>query len=101
AGAKLTEARQTQLALFARIARVRLQELERGNLPDTLDEADRRVTEIVAARQAAHARLAEEIAAAEEQQAALERARGERHAEVDAASETVDAAEADAQQRLA
>jgi chromosome segregation ATPase len=101
AGAKLTEARQTQLGLYARIARVRLQELERGSLADTLDDADRRVTEIVAARQAAQARLAEEIAAAEEKQAALERDRAARQTEAAAAAEAVDAAEADAQQRLA
>src|SRR5690606_31581964 len=101
AGAKLTQARQTQLALYARIARVRLEELERGDLADTLDDADRRVTEIITARQAAQVRLTEEIAAAEEKQAALERERAARQAEAAAAAEAVDAAEADAQQRLA
>src|SRR5690606_963547 len=100
AGAELAKARQAQLGLYARIARVRLAELERGDLADTLDDADRRVAEILAARDAAQARLAEDIAAAETKLAELERERTERHAEVSAAAEAVDAAEAEAQSRL-
>jgi len=100
AGDALTKARQTQLALYARIARVRLAELERGELADTLEDVDRRVEEILAARRAAEARLADEIAAAEAKLAELERERTARQAEVAAAAEAVDAAEADAQARL-
>ncbi len=100
AGTELTKARQVQLAIFARIARVRIDELERGDLADSLDDADRRVTAILAEREAAETRLAAEIESNEKQLAALERARAERQAEVAAASEAVDAAEAEAQQQL-
>src|SRR5690606_2001806 len=100
AGDALTKARQAQLALYARIARVRLAELERGDLADTLDDVDRRVAEILAARQAAETQLQDEIATAEAKLAELERERTARQAEVAAAAEAVDAAEADAQARL-
>src|SRR5690606_19670513 len=55
---------------------------------------------ILAARRDAQAALDDEIVAAEEKLAALERTRGERQADVAAAAEAVDAAEADAQARL-
>src|SRR5690606_10284088 len=100
AGAELTKARQRQLGLYARIARVRLAEIERGDLADTLEDVDRRVAEILEARRAAQAQLADEIAAAEARLAELERERAARQAEAAAASEAVDAAEADAQRRL-
>jgi len=100
AGAELANARQTQLGLYARIARIRLAELERGDLADTLDDADQRVAQILKAREAAQARLAEDIVAAETKLAELERERTERHADATAAAEAVDAAEAEAQRRL-
>jgi len=100
AGAELTKARQRQLGLYARIARVRLAEIERGDLADTLEDVDRRVAEILEARRAAQAQLADEIAAAEARLAELERERAARQAEAAAAAEAVDAAEADAQRRL-
>src|SRR5690606_13052948 len=100
AGAELAKARQRQLGLYARIARVRLAELERGGLADTLEDADRRVADIPDARQAAQAELAEEIAEAEARLAELERERAAREAEAAAAAEALDAAEADAQRRL-
>lgn len=100
AGAALADARQRQLGILARIARIRVEELERGDLADTLDDVDRRVAEILAARRAAQARLSDEIAAAEAKLAELERARAEREAEAAAAAEAVDAAEAEAQRLL-
>ena len=101
ADAELAAARQAELAALARMARIRLGEIERGDLADALDEAERRVAEILAARRDAQDALDKEIAAAEERRAALERLRGERQAAVAAAAEAVDAAEAEAQTRLA
>src|SRR5690554_1547495 len=100
AGAELATARQSQLALLSRMAKIRLDELEQGDLPARLDDVERRVDAILAARRDAQAALDAEIAAAEEKLEALERVRGERQADVDAAAEAVDAAEADAQARL-
>ncbi|MBN1240567.1 MAG: hypothetical protein JXB36_18840 [Gammaproteobacteria bacterium] len=100
ARAKVAETRQAQLALLARVARIRMQELERGDLAEALDDTDRRVTGILAARAAAQESLAAEIASAEEKLAGLERERGQQQAAVDAAAEAVDDAEADAQRRL-
>jgi chromosome segregation ATPase len=99
-GAELAQARKAQLALFARVARIRVQELERGALVEALDSTDRRVTEILATRAAAENALADEIAAAEQKLAELERRRAEEQSAADMAAEAVDEAEADAQRRL-
>ena len=100
AAAELASARQTQLALLARMARIRIAELERGDLSARLDDVERQVGETLAARRDAQAALDDEIAAAEQKLAELEHTRGERQAEAAAAAEAVDAAEADAQARL-
>ena len=101
AGAAFAKARQAQLALFAQMARIRVQELESGELVHALNETDRRVTEILEARKAAQASLAAELEAAEELLAERERERTQQQAAVDAAAQAVDDAEREAQEKLA
>lgn len=100
AGAALGDARQAQLAIFSRIARIRVAELQEANLVSALDALDQRVAQLLDARREAQAALAAEIAAVEDKLAALEHERGTRQAAVSAAAEAVDAAEAAAQGRL-
>ena len=101
ASAELAQVRQAELGVLSVLARLRLREIERGEVVATLDETGRRVTEVLAQRADAQTALGTQIAAAQEALAKLEQERTARSTAVDAAEEAVDAAEADAQQELA
>lgn len=101
AGAALAELRQAQLAIYAQLAKIRMRELESGELVQSLDDTDRQVTEIFEIRKAALLALEAELAAAEQQLAERERERAEQQSSVEAAADALDAAEAEAQSRLA
>jgi hypothetical protein len=80
---------------------VRLREIERGELLETLDETGRQVTAILAQRAEAQVALGAQIAAGQEALARFEQERALQHGAVDAAEKAVDAAEGEAQRRLA
>jgi hypothetical protein len=101
AGAAFADVRQAQLGRFAQLAKVRLRELESGELLHSLDDTDRRVKELLTARKAAEEKLAGELEAAKQALAERERERAAQQTQVEAAAEAVDDAEAEAQTRLA
>jgi hypothetical protein len=98
--AELERLRQSELGVLGVLARVRLREIERGELQGELDATGRQVTELLAQRGDAQAAVGAELAAAQEALAKLEQERTAQHAMVAAAEEAVDAAEAAAQQQL-
>lgn len=100
AGAALANVRRKRAVLYAQLGKLRLAELERSDLVQSIDDTEQRVGEILAERRAALEALAAEIAAEEEQLAARERERAQQQSVVAAAAQAVDAAEADAQRRL-
>jgi hypothetical protein len=101
ATAELDRLRQAELGALAVLARVRVREIERGELGDALDATGKEVQELLAQRGAAQAALASEIAAAEGALAALGEQRTAQHARVAELEDAVDLAEAEAQRELA
>ena len=99
--AELARVRQAELGVLSVLARLRLREIESGEPAEALDETGRRVTEILAQRAGAQAELEAEIASAQGALAQVRQERAARHAVVEAAEEALDAAEAEAQRRLA
>jgi len=99
--AELERVRQSELGVLSVLARIRLREIEGGQLSDALDDTGRRVTELLAQRADAQVQTGVEIDAAQQTLAALEQERTAQHAVVEAAEKAVDAAEAEAQRRLA
>ena len=99
--AELAHLRQAELGVLSVLARVRLREIESGELAEALGDTGRRVTEILGLRADAHAALGGEITAAEAGLAKLGQERASQHAVVETAEKAVDAAEAEAQQALA
>jgi chromosome segregation ATPase len=97
---ELERVRQAELGVLAVLARLRLREIERGDLLTELDDTARRVNELLSERAGAQAALAGQIEAAQQALAQLEQERAAQHAAVDAAEEALDAAEAEAQRRL-
>ena len=97
---ELETLRQRELGVLSVLARIRMREIEGGELKAALDETGRRVKELLAQREGALAAVGEELAAAERQKAALEQERAAQQAVVDAAEKAVDEAEAAAQQGL-
>lgn len=93
--------RQRELGALAVLARVRVREIESGELVDELDATGREVQQILAQRAETHAALGEEIAAAERSLADLNAERLGQQEVVADADRAVDAAEAEAQQALA
>jgi hypothetical protein len=93
--------RQARLAALARLARLRLEDIERGEVLQSLGDTDQRVRSILEERAAAIAALEGEITAAREALADRERERTDQQAVADAAAGALDAAEAAAQRRLA
>lgn len=75
AGEELAAVRRAELAVLAKLARLRMRELAAGELVRYLDDTDRRVGELLEVRKAAKEALEAEIASAER---ALEAARAER-----------------------
>jgi hypothetical protein len=98
--AELERLRQREIGVLSVLARIRMREIEGGELKAALDETGRRVKELLDQREGALAAVGEELAAAERQQAALEQQRTAQHGVVDAAEKAVDEAEAAAQQAL-
>jgi hypothetical protein len=99
--AKLVQLRQAEIGVLAVLARVRLREIEHGELAEALDETGRQVADLLGQREQAQAALGVEIAAAQAALAKLQERRTAQHATVDDAEKAVDAAEAEAQRNLA
>jgi hypothetical protein len=99
--AELERLKQAEIGVLSVLARIRLRELEGGELQAALDDTGKRVRELLGQREGAQAAVAAELAAAEQQRAKLEQERAAQQAVVDAAEQAIDAAEAEAQQRLA
>ena len=99
--AELARVRQAELGVLSVLARLRLREIESGELVEALDETGRRVTELLGQRAGAQAQVETEIKAAETALAEAQDERKARSDAVDAAEKALDAAEAEAQKRLA
>ena len=97
---ELEKQRQAELGVLSVLARIRLREIESGELADSLDETGKRVKELLAKRADAQAAAGVEVAAAQDVLAKLEQERAAQHAVVDAAEKEVGAAEAVAQTSL-
>jgi hypothetical protein len=98
--AELERLRQSELGVLAVLARVRLREIESGEVQGALDETGKQVTELLAQRAAAQTAIGAELVAAQEVLAKIEQERAAQRAVVEAAEEVVDAAEAEAQEQL-
>ena len=62
----ITGNQQAQAKTLQKLARIRLDEIQRGSLMDALDHADQEALNILQRREADLARIGEEIAAAEQ-----------------------------------
>jgi hypothetical protein len=98
--AELERQRQAELGVLSVLAKIRLREIESGELADALDDTGKRVRELLAKRGDAQAAVGTELTAAQEVLAKIEQERAAQHAVVEAAETQVDAAETDAQQHL-
>jgi hypothetical protein len=98
--AALARLRSKEIGLYAELAKLRLLAIEQEDVLDALDNADREATAILDEREAAADELDGKVRAAETALAEDEQRRAAQQQLVDAASETLDAAEADAQERL-
>src|SRR5690606_14830600 len=98
--AELARLKQAELGVLAVLARVRLAEIENGEMANAFDETGRRAAALLDQREHAQTALADEIADAERVLREIEAQRAEQHAAVEAAEDALDAAEADAQRRL-
>jgi hypothetical protein len=97
---ELETLRQREIGVLSVLARIRMREIEGGELKAALDETGKRVKELLGRREGALAAVGEELAAAERQQAALADERAVQHGVVTDAERAVDEAEAAAQQAL-
>src|SRR5262245_61122802 len=95
--AALERQRQAELGVLSVLAKIRLREIESGELADALDDTGKRVKELLAKRGDAQAAAGAELTAAQEALAKVEQERAAQHSVVDAAEKEVDAAEAEAQ----
>ena len=98
--AELEKQRQAELGVLSVLAKIRLREIESGELAEALDDTGKRVRELLAQRGDAQVAVGNELTAAQDVLAKIEQERAAQHAVVDAAEKNVDAAEADAQRRL-
>jgi hypothetical protein len=98
--AQLEDLRQRELGVLGVLARARLQEIERGELLETLDDTTKQVQELLAKRAEAQASIGGEIAAAQQTLAGIQAERATQQAAVEAAAKEVDAAQLAAQQKL-
>ncbi len=96
----LVELAQARGERFKRLAEVRLDSISGGVVVKGLDEADRRVKEILQERARQLASLKEQIAAAEEERVELEARREAQREQVGETAERLDRAEAATQRRL-
>src|SRR5215831_16178383 len=98
---ELEKQRQAELGVLSVLARIRLREIESGELADSLDETGKRVKELLAKRGDAQTAVGVELGTEQDALAKLEQDRTAQHAVVDAAEKDVGAAEAVAQKSLA
>jgi hypothetical protein len=99
--AELARLKQAEIGVLAVLARVRLAEIERGEMADAFDDTGRRAAALLDERERAQAALAGEVTEAERVRHDLELQRVAQHDAVEAAEDALDAAEAEAQGRLA
>jgi len=98
--AELEKQRQAELGVLSVLAKIRLREIESGELADALDDTGKRVRELLAKRGEAQAAVGTELAAAQDALAKVEQERAAQHVVVEGAEKQVDTAEAEAQQHL-
>ena len=98
--ASLNQNRAQQTEIIRSLAKLRLDEIESGELSRSLDAADHAAAADLADREGAIETLQSEFATAREQLAACETERETIHAEVDAAAQRVANSEAQVQQKL-
>jgi hypothetical protein len=99
--AELARVRQAELGVLSVLARLRLREIESGEVVEALDETGRQVTKLLGQREGAQAEVETAIKTAEKALAEVQKDRGARSGAVDAAEKALDAAEAEAQRELA
>jgi hypothetical protein len=99
--AELARVRQAELGVLSVLARLRLREIESGEVVEVLDETGRQVTALLGQRAGAQAQVEAEIKKAEAALTDVQEARDAQSAAADAAERALDAAEAEAQKRLA
>src|SRR5512139_373801 len=99
--AQLDDLRQRELGVLGVLARARLQEIERGELQEALDDTGKQVQSLLAQRGDAQVAVGHEITAAQAALADLGTQRTAQQAVVETAAKAVDAAQAEAQQKLA
>jgi hypothetical protein len=97
---KLVQLGQEEADGYRQLARIRLDQLIRGEIITGLDAADQRVQGLLAEREQALQALEARIEASQQQQDDLDAEREVRHQQVDRASEQLDQGEATTQQRL-
>ena len=90
----------TQLSLYKSLAEHRLEQLERGDIISRLDSVSSKVQGILEERERKHRALLDAINDAESRLEDLEQQRLKQAAETDAAAESLDEREAEAQQQL-
>ncbi|HUL82050.1 MAG TPA: hypothetical protein VL131_07905, partial [Gammaproteobacteria bacterium] len=98
--AELEKQRQAELGVLSVLAKIRLREIESGELAEALDDTGKRVRELLAKRGDAQVAVGAGLTATQDGLAKIEQERATQHAVVEAAEKNVDAAEADAQQHL-
>jgi chromosome segregation ATPase len=99
--ARLLQLSQEESEQYRALARIRVDQMVAGEMLESLDRAEKRVDELLRARQETLQSLLERIDEAHQRQASLEAERMEQAKTVDAAEEVVDAAEEKVQQALA
>jgi hypothetical protein len=98
---RLATLRQQQLGVYAGLAQLRLLDIEQGALKESIDSADRQARTLLDERSSAVTKLDQDVTAAETALKSEEARRTEQQALVATASEALDAAEAEAQTKLA
>ncbi len=98
--AELERVRQAELGALSVLARVRLREIESGELIDELDDTGERVQALLAQRGEVQEKVGAEITASRDALAKIQQERDAQHEVVDAAEQAVDAARAEAQKAL-
>ena len=98
---ELAQLRRREIGLYTKLARIRLEDIERGEALRALEDADDRVRELLDKRGKAISEINNRLATAQGALEDLERERAAGQREVDTAARTLDAAEADVQASLA
>src|SRR5215471_9792752 len=83
--AELERQRQAELGVLSVLAKIRLREIESGELADALDDTGKRVRDLLAKRGDAQVAVGTDLTAAQDVLAKIEQERAAQHAVVDAA----------------